>query len=66
MARHGPAQVDSERQFRAIPRRRSAWTPYDGREVMGWPVRTMVRGVRVMWDGDLTGPARGEAVRFAG
>jgi dihydroorotase len=40
------------------------WTPYDGVTVTGWPVGTVVRGARVMWDGILTAPARGEAVLF--
>ena len=40
------------------------WTPYDGLEVTGWPMGTFVRGTRVMWDGELAGPAHGEAVRF--
>jgi dihydroorotase len=43
---------------------KSAWTPYDGTPVTGWPVGTFVRGHRVMWEGDLVAPARGEAVRF--
>ncbi len=43
---------------------KSAWTPYDGVAVTGWPVGTLVRGVRVMWDGLLTAPSRGEAVLF--
>ena len=41
-----------------------AWTPYDGLSVQGWPVGTIVRGHRVMWEGALTQPAHGEAVRF--
>jgi dihydroorotase len=40
------------------------WTPYDGVSVTGWPVGTIVRGHRVMWEGELVAPARGEAVRF--
>ena len=44
---------------------RSAWTPYDGKSVTGWPVGTIVRGRRVMWEGELTAPSGGEAVRFA-
>ena len=44
---------------------RAPWTPYDGKRVTGWPVGTIVRGRRVMWEGELTGPAGGEAVRFA-
>ncbi|WP_406857939.1 dihydroorotase [Alsobacter sp. KACC 23698] len=43
---------------------KSRWTPYDGVEVMGWPVGTVVRGRRVMWEGELVGPATGEAARF--
>jgi dihydroorotase len=43
---------------------RAGWTPYDGVPVTGWPVGTLVRGVRVMWQGGLVTPARGEAVRF--
>jgi dihydroorotase len=43
---------------------RAGWTPYDGMAVTGWPVGTLVRGARVMWEGELAAPARGEAVRF--
>ena len=43
---------------------RSGWTPYDGRTVTGWPVGTIVRGRRVMWEGELKAPSQGEAVRF--
>jgi dihydroorotase len=43
---------------------RAGWTPFDGVEVAGWPVGTVVRGARVMWEGELTAPARGEPVRF--
>jgi dihydroorotase len=43
---------------------KSQWTPYDGREVTGWPVGTFVRGARVMWEGELTTPSTGAAVRF--
>jgi dihydroorotase len=45
-------------------RSRAGWTPYDGVSVTGWPVGTFVRGHRVMWEGELTSPARGEAVQF--
>ncbi len=44
---------------------RAAWTPYDGKRVTGWPVGTVIRGKRVMWEGELTAPSQGEAVRFA-
>ena len=43
---------------------RSPWTPYDGKRVTGWPVGTVVRGRRVMWEGDLVSPSGGEAVQF--
>lgn len=43
---------------------RAAWTPYDGVKVTGWPVGTIVRGRRVMWDGEILGPANGEPVGF--
>lgn len=43
---------------------RSQWTPYDGVTVTGWPVGTVVRGARVMWDGEIVTPSRGEPVRF--
>jgi dihydroorotase len=43
---------------------RAGWTPYDGMEVMGWPVGTFVRGRRVMWDGSLVEKSQGECVQF--
>ncbi len=43
---------------------RCGWTPYDGKTVTGWPVGTIVRGKRVMWEGELATPSTGEAVRF--
>lgn len=43
---------------------RCGWTPYDGMEVTGWPVGTFVRGNRVMWEGQLSEPAIGEAAHF--
>jgi dihydroorotase len=43
---------------------RAGWTPYDGVTVTGWPVGTVVRGQRVMWEGEVVTPARGEAMRF--
>ncbi len=43
---------------------KSAWTPYDGVSVQGWPVGTIVRGRRVMWDGELVTPAQGAPVLF--
>jgi dihydroorotase len=43
---------------------RAGWTPYDGVTVTGWPIGTIVRGLRVMWDGEIVTPARGEPMRF--
>ena len=43
---------------------RSGWTPYNGVTVTGWPVGTFVRGHKVMWQGELTTPSRGEVVKF--
>jgi dihydroorotase len=43
---------------------KSRWTPYDGKEVTGWPVGTVIRGRRVMWEGDLVTPSGGRPVRF--
>jgi dihydroorotase len=43
---------------------RCGWTPYDGVSVQGWPVGTIVRGQRVMWDGTIIAPATGAPVRF--
>lgn len=40
------------------------WTPYDGVTVQGWPVGTIVRGRKVMWDAALLETAQGEAVLF--
>jgi dihydroorotase len=44
---------------------RAGWTPYDGITVTGWPIGTIVRGLRVMWDGEIVTPGRGEAMHFS-
>ncbi|EFG8200334.1 amidohydrolase family protein, partial [Escherichia coli] len=44
---------------------RAGWTPYDGKRVQGWPVGTVVRGVRVMWDGEIVNPGQGQPVEFS-
>ncbi|MBN9062782.1 MAG: dihydroorotase [Rhizobiales bacterium] len=44
---------------------RCGWTPYDGVDVTGWPVGTVVRGRRVMWEAEILAPSCGRAVRFA-
>jgi dihydroorotase len=43
---------------------RCGWTPYDGVEVQGWPVGTVVRGKRVMWQGEILGRADGRPISF--
>ena len=43
---------------------RCGWTPYDGKDVQGWPVGSIVRGQRVMWEGELTTTGQGQPVRF--
>ena len=43
---------------------KASWTPYDGVEVTGWPVGTIVNGRTVMWQGDLVSPATGKAIEF--
>jgi dihydroorotase len=43
---------------------RCGWTPYEGFSVLGWPVGTIIRGKRVMWEGELVTPTQGEPVRF--
>ena len=44
---------------------KSSWTPYDGVTVQGWPIGTIVRGRKVMWDGALVESAQGEKVLFS-
>jgi dihydroorotase len=43
---------------------KAGWTPYDGMEVLGWPIGTIIRGRRVMWEGQITSEAGGQPVRF--
>jgi dihydroorotase len=42
---------------------KAGWTPYDGVTVVGWPVGTVIRGHRVMWQGELVTPAIGRPIR---
>ena len=44
---------------------RCGWTPYDGVRVQGWPVGTIIRGRKVMWQGALADTAHGEPIRFS-
>ena len=43
---------------------KAGWTPYDGVEVTGWPVGTIVAGRTVMWQGDMVTPAAGQPIQF--
>lgn len=43
---------------------RCGWTPYDGMKVTGWPIGTMIRGRRVMWEDALVDGKGGRPVRF--
>ena len=40
------------------------WSPFEGMRLRGRPVGTVIRGRRVMWDSELTGPAAGRPLRF--
>jgi dihydroorotase len=43
---------------------RAGWTPFAAVTITGWPVGTVIRGHKAMWEGSLITPARGERVRF--
>jgi len=43
---------------------KAGWTAFDGVDVTGWPVGTIVRGARVMWEGEIVTPSGGEKVLF--
>ncbi|MGO4449490.1 dihydroorotase [Phyllobacterium sp. TAF24] len=43
---------------------KAGWTPYDGKTVTGWPVGTIIRGIKVMWDGEIVTPSQGEPILF--
>jgi len=48
----------------AWSRSRCGWTPFHGMPVTGWPVGTIIRGRRVMWENALVSPSLGEPLRF--
>ena len=57
--------LDARRTIRSADMAcRSGWTPFDGMEVTGWPVATVVRGHVVMRDGQLIGDACGRPLSF--
>jgi dihydroorotase len=43
---------------------RSGWTPFEGREVQGWPKATIIRGQIVMREDQLLGTPIGAPIRF--
>ena len=43
---------------------RCGWSPFTGKTIHGWPVGTMVRGQRVMWDAILETPETGQPIAF--
>ena len=77
MARKGRIAVGYDADFTVVDMKRretitnaqqgsrAGWTPYDGKEVTGWPVGTIVRGIRVMWDGEIVTPSQGQPVEFS-
>ncbi len=44
---------------------KAGWTPYDGMRVTGWPVGTIIRGNRVMWEGEIVTKGQGRPVEFS-
>ena len=44
---------------------RCGWTPFDGMQVTGWPIATIIRGQVVMREGALLGEPIGAPLRFA-
>ncbi|WP_416896577.1 MAG: dihydroorotase [Minwuia sp.] len=48
----------------AMMANRSGWTPYNGMQVTGWPVMTVVRGTLAMREGEVLGRDHGRPVRF--
>jgi dihydroorotase len=44
---------------------KAGWTPYYGKQVTGWPVGTIVRGQRVMWEAEIVEAGKGRAVEFS-
>ncbi|MBI1182601.1 MAG: dihydroorotase [Alphaproteobacteria bacterium] len=43
---------------------KAGWTPFAGKQVTGWPIGTIIRGQRVMWDDQLADAPAGEPIRF--
>ena len=43
---------------------RCGWSPFTGDTLTGKPIGTIIRGRKVMWDGQLANAAHGRPVRF--
>jgi len=43
---------------------RCGWSPFTDKRLTGKPVGTIIRGRRVMWEGELIGPPQGTPIRF--
>ncbi|MEP9371084.1 dihydroorotase [Mesorhizobium sp. KR1-2] len=77
MARKGRIAAGYEADFTIVDMKRretianaqagskAGWTPYNGREVKGWPVGTVIRGNRVMWEGEIVSAGQGQPVEFS-
>ena len=75
--RQGPDRRRLRRRFHIVDLKRretitnaqagskAGWTPYHGKQVTGWPVGAIVRGMRVMWDGEIVMPGQGQPVEFS-
>jgi dihydroorotase len=48
----------------AAMKTKSGWTPFDGMQVTGWPMATIIRGNIVMREDELIGTPLGAPVRF--
>ena len=76
IARKGRIAVGNDADFTIVDLKRretitndwvaskTGWTPYDGKTVTGWPIGTMIRGMKVMWENELVTPSAGIPVRF--
>ena len=43
---------------------RVGWSPFTGMALKGWPVGTLIRGQKVMWENQLVTPETGQPIRF--
>ena len=48
----------------AYPANKCDWTPFDGYEVKGFPLGTIVNGKAIVWDGKLIEKANGKPLKF--